>query len=163
MPTVIIKHFKRWQKLIHRALWALIIFNCSCQNISQPWQTETFNSSRRCKAIKRVYYSPEDLFCSLQMEILESKAQRQIFINIFSTGLTADNPQSSTIEIRITAAEDTRLYQAYLYKGGQRLLLPAESYDWIIDNLVSSTALKLEVGRYSAQLESANFFKALQK
>jgi hypothetical protein len=148
-----------WRKLSQGVLWPLFLFASSCHTPPAPWKVDIVKAMPGCASFRRLYYSSPDPFCNVQVEILDSRNCRRIFINIFSLAVAANEPCENTIPVNISSPEEEQVFQAYVYKGGQRLLLPSYSYAWIIENLQKGNTLNLQVGRYSTTLLPSNFPK----
>jgi hypothetical protein len=159
-PTVMTNFHDFFKLLSKGVFWPLLACICSCHTPQQPWKLEIIKATPKCDSIRRWYYSSPDPFCNLQLEILESRTSLRIFINVFSLGFTACDSDAS-IPVKFSSPNEEQIFSAYVYRGGQRLLLPSYCYSWIIENLQQGNPLNLNVGRYSIILFPNSFPKRI--
>lgn len=147
-----------------RVILALLILTFSSCHPPQPhWNLEKIRSSIKGTHFNRCYFSSCDPFSNLEFEIIGNRSKFRIFLNVFSLPILPDNPCEDTVSVKVSTENEQNFIQAYLYKGGQRLLIPSPYAEWIIENLQQKKDLTIEVGRYRALIISANFSQQYTK
>jgi hypothetical protein len=135
----------------------LLVVLLSCQRSGDLWKCDTFGAHPKCSLFHRLHYSPPDPYCNLEFEIIESKGAFRIFLNVYSLPLECAGVCENRVYVKISTSDECLTLESYLYQGGQRVLLPSYSYDWMMDNLLQGNAIFIEVGRYTMKLLPSNF------
>ncbi len=145
-----------------RALSALFLFLISCTTCHQ-WNLIETRADSPCFESARLYYAPEVMSCGLELELDCGTSGWRMYVNTFSLAIAPidkNNPQA-TVNIEI---EDIQYqFLADLFKGGQRLLLPDEARDLIIETLLQGMLVKITVGRNSEVFPPKNFAEHYEK
>lgn len=86
-----------------------------------------------------------------------------MYVNIFSLPVIPlpDNPFHVNVEVEVN--DNIFHFCSVLMQGGQRILLPDEARDLIIEALISYNLLTLSVGRYSTTIDTDNFVELYSK
>lgn len=105
-----------------------------------------------CNNFGRLFLIPIDPYCGLELEISKVESGLRMYINVFSLEIKPETPKQNTVPVEVTISEETRTYKAFIYQGGQRLLLPSEARDWIADALIDCGIVSISVSRYHADI-----------
>lgn len=82
-----------------------------------------------------------------------------MYVNTFSRPLYGPEGNESTRQIQVTTSEISQSFTAELLQGGQRLLLPDQARDVIIDALLNNESLEIVAGPYQGTILPTKFRK----
>lgn len=93
----------------------------------------------------------------VELELDAGSSGLRMYVNVFSIEVPAlpDSPTLAKVSLKI--CDEEYLYLAHILQGGQRLLLPDEARDTIIEALVDGFPITLSTGRYCSAIPAANF------
>jgi hypothetical protein len=106
--------------------------------------TSKFNSGR--------LILPPDSDCSnLELDITRSYSGTRFYVNLLSLQAPPlrEDPSRTRLEIRFEDDEEPWIVYPFLFRGGQRLLFPAEVSETLIDALFQGRAFTISIGRSS--------------
>lgn len=86
-----------------------------------------------------------------------------MYVNVFQYELpeNPDNPKTTTVDILI--GTNRYCFQADLFERNQRLLLPPDALQILVDLLLDNASFFISVGSYHAEITSVHFFDSYQK
>lgn len=105
----------------------------------------------------KLYLPPQNSYTGLELELTRCNNDVRMYINVFSIPFTWNPCAPTTIELMVDIDGDCYSYQADCLQGGQRLLVPSEAANRIIDALVACKSVRIQAGRYSSEILCANF------
>jgi hypothetical protein len=140
---------KMRQKFMQRALTALCTLSLLNGCSTPPCREWIFNDIiASCPSYNsgRLLLQPDNAYTYLEVEILRSKSGIRMYLNILlmEARPCEENPQKAKVEIIL--ADETLTVYAHILKGGQRLLLPGEVADLLIDTLLDDQCFTIQVG-----------------
>ena len=102
----------------------------------------------------------------LELELDFGISGLRMYVNVFSLEVPshAETPHIAQVVIHIN--EERFVFFAHILQGGQRLLLPEEASNTIIEALSAGFPVTISTGRYRSVILPANFqkqYKALIK
>jgi len=136
-----------------RALFCALFFflqGC-CHNCA--WDLDEIQSHCPEFSSARLHSIHKANFNGLELEIIHSSCYERLYLNIHGFPLACGDIQ--TVEA-ITRGQ-TLTIQAYLFEGGQRLLLEETGAQAIIQALYEGQTVTIRVGNYSKEFEPDNF------
>jgi hypothetical protein len=142
------------------AFFALLLFLFSCRVPCQRWQIEKVSASSRCFNSGRLYLTPQDDFSGLELEITRGESGVRMYINVFSIEIKPETLTQNTAFVEVKRNDEKQVFQAFLYQGGQRLLLPSQARDYIIDALYCNETIIITTDRYQSEITPNNFSEA---
>jgi|694.fasta_scaffold01000_17 hypothetical protein len=137
-----------------RAYIALFFFFVSCQTYPH-WELRKTSTDRPYYNSSRIYFSDENAR-GLELELDYGVLGLQMYVNVFSLEVPSlpDDPTLANVNVEIDGEQ--RVFIAHLFLGGQRLLLPDEARDLILETLLSGAPVTLSTGRYRSIIPPAN-------
>jgi len=143
------------------ALVALFFFLSGCSNECPSWRNENIQSSS-CPSysIKKVYFPTKNNLSGLELEIADSLTGLRMYLNSFSTILPAEEDDAHQTNVTYIVADQRYQAAAYRMEGGQRLLLPNDATEQILDALWDQQTVEFQVGRYKAVVDPDGFREA---
>lgn len=144
---------------IKRASIALFLLLSACKSpCKQQWTIEKVITNSPCFNSGKIYHSPEDTFCGLELEITRGECGLRMYINVFSLEIRTDSPMQNTASVEVVCLNQKHIFNAFLYQGGQRLLLPSQAKDLIIESLTQNETVCISVGgRYKSEINPEDF------
>lgn len=152
---------------IQRALLALclifLLFGCSTP-ACRGWeiqeiitQTSSFNGGR-------LILGPDSDYSHLELELVRNSSGIRFYINLLFLQAFPDkeDPSRTCISILFEDQEPWIVYP-YLLEGGQRLLLPGDVADILVQSLIDDCFFTIQIGRSQISVVSVNFVKAYKR
>lgn len=111
----------------------------------------------------RLLLQPDNVFSYLEVEIVRSQSGIRMYINILlmEARPCEDNPQKTKLEVIFP--DETLTIYADILKGGQRLLLPGEIADLLIQKLQDDECFTLQVGSKKIEVVPDRFQESYNK
>lgn len=99
----------------------------------------------------------------MELEIDRSSSGVRMYINlsVFQASPTADNPCIAKAELVV--CEEPLVFYPYLLEGGQRLLIPSDVTEKIIEHLCDECSLTLRLGRQEMTVIPDGFQQSYQR
>lgn len=148
---------------LQRALLALcLILLGACSSPScREWGIQI--NTTRCPQFNsgRLFLNPESDQSYIELEIVRSSSGLRMYINILFLRAMPypDDPTRTKVEIFFEEEEDPWLIYPYIFEGGQRLLIPKDVSDYLIQVLQQDRSFTLKIGRFETSVVSAAFSK----
>ncbi len=94
----------------------------------------------------RLLLQPNNDFSYLELEIVRSRSGVRMYLNILlmEARPSEENPQMT--KVLILLSDETLTVYANIFKGGQRILIPGEIADILIENLLDSQCSTIQLG-----------------
>lgn len=142
-----------------RALSCALSLVClsSCSSPVRHWEIEQTLTCNPCYNSGKVYFPPCDEIFGLELELARGPTDYRMYLNIFSRQFPSEDEEGNKTKVSVTIAEQPTDFLANRFQGGQRLLLPDEAVDQIINALIDNQTVTIAVGRYSSEIVSENF------
>lgn len=145
---------------IQRALLALCLCCLSaCSSTScHQWEIQEILTKTSCFNAGRLILAPDSDCSFLEFEITRNRSGIRCYLNLLFLQASPfpDDPNRTRIEI-LFEDQEPRLVYPYLLNGGQRLLLPGDSADVLIQALLDDLPFTIKIGRANLQVVSTNF------
>jgi hypothetical protein len=142
-----------------------ILFISSCsKSINNPWSLEKDNVNSPWVSA-RLSLASVDVFRDLSIELIQTAHNRKMHVSAYSKRFTpSDNsPLLVPLHLKINKQASTVLCQSI--DGGQKLTLPEETSNLIINHLLNGDQVSLFIDQYRAELDPITFkarFKDLE-
>lgn len=149
--------------LLKRALLgAFFIFN-SCSPCS-AWQYDCITSCDPCFQSARVYYEPQNVFREPGVEIAyNTDAGFTFYLNLYGCPLPQSLTKEGLAEVVAVINSEPSLILACVCLGNQRIMLPEEAAQRIIQSLLNHDEVCLKVGHYRVTLPFDSFDQKYNK
>lgn len=141
----------------------LLFFTMSCSENCRQWEYDEINTHCSCYDSSRVYLPLCNRFCELEVEIIVDACATRTYLNALLLDLPFEEDNPSKTSVTINVEEQKFEFLADRFEGGQKILLPSEAQNLIIENLLQNKDMTIVVGRYVTEVTAKNFGKIYQK
>lgn len=131
-----------------------LLLIASCTPSCRQWQLETACAACPNTPIAKLYLPPEASYCGLEIEFARCGSDVRMYINVFSVPFPCE---VSSVEIKVSIDDVSFTSDVEVLEGGQRLLVPIDTTNQIIEALANCQTVSIRAGRYSSTLLSCNF------
>lgn len=150
---------------IQRAISALCLVTlCSCaQQTCRQWILLENRTCDPSYTSGRMVLERDTHSCRMELEIDRSRSGLRMYINLalFQAAPLPDNPCVSKAEL--VFCNESLIFYPYLLEGGQRLLIPSDVTERIIELLSDDCSLILRLGRQEMTIIPDSFQLAYNK
>jgi hypothetical protein len=131
------------------ALLSLFYLSACSPTYQRKWElqenitlTSKFNSGR-------LILPPDTDSSNLELDITRSYSGTRFYVNLLSLQAPPlkEDPSRTRLEIKFEADEEPWIVYPFLFRGGQRLLFPAEVAEALIDALFQGRTFTITIGR----------------
>lgn len=105
----------------------------------------------------KISFPPANSYSGIEMDLTRLNHEVVAYLNVFSIDLAAPD---QLIDVRVVIENQESTYQARILKGGQRVLLPLEATEKMIEALSEDLQVYIQMGRYEQTIDPANFSNA---
>jgi len=140
-----------------KALFVFLLFLCSCSTTAQPWKYDSTTTSERCYDSSRLTLPVDELTLSPGLEFIKTASEERLYL--YTTGKAF--PKNS--KITLTIDDTTTAFSGDLFAGGQRLLIPKEIQNDIVQALLKKRDCTLTIGYQRVNVSSKGFDKQWQQ
>ncbi len=145
--------------LMQRALLALcLICLIGCSTSCRQWEIQEILTKNPCFSNGRLLLGPESDISHLELEITRNRSGIRFYVNLLFLQ-APPCPQDTTrtaLQIIFEDQEPWTIYP-YLFEGGQRLLLPGDVADSLIQALLEERSFTIQIGRNHLLVIPDNF------
>lgn len=136
---------------------ALALMGCSgiCLNRPAEWLVEANTHGRPTDRSSRLFLPATDPCHGIELEIVSTFDGQRMFVNLVSFHLK----EGVSYEIGVELEDHMRTYTANLFEGGQRLLLPCDAAQEIINCLLDGQYVCLHLGCRKREISSEGFLE----
>lgn len=146
------------------ALLGVLFLLNSCSKQAPEWTLISSHSNEPYFVSSRLYFEPENIFREPGFEITrDSLKGSRFYINIYGCPVRAVSETSNTIEVTLTIEGCSETFEAYVFQGNQRLLLPEEISDKIIQGLLNQLSISIKFDNYCGEVTQCGFVKKYNK
>ena len=145
-----------------RALCALFVILSGCTPKCPQWEIEKISTPCHCFSAGKVFYPVQDTFSGIEVELDRGPSDTRMYLNIYSIPLLGSCEEESKILIAVTINEIKEVIEADLLHGNQRILVPLDIMNQIIEALLGNQYVSIAVGQYCAEIPPQNFQTAYQ-
>ena len=117
---------------------------CAPKEVSH-WQLQSI-SAEQPEVCSRYLLSKEESLRSLEIEWHNTAVGAPLYLNVYGPPLTTAD---QTIDIKVTLDEKMAHYQGRVLEGNQRILVPIDLKEKLLDALQNKHPIVIRVGRYS--------------
>jgi hypothetical protein len=94
----------------------------------------------------------------LEIELVRTVEDLRMYINVFGLDIPPDPNDTASSKVYVSFKDHSYTFSAMRFTGGQRLLIPAETRDEIVDYLLCDQPVFIRVCRYEADIYPRRFF-----
>jgi hypothetical protein len=158
MSTLMIRFFKN---LFFFCLSFFLLFSCAGCGPSWGFQkgiSHCFNDNSG-----RIFLPPTGPTSGLSMEIVRGSYGVRMYVNVLQLEAPLDPSSPEVTPVVLSIYGNVVVVMADRFQGGQRLLLPEDITDELIDVLLSNQSFLVYVGCYEAEIVPTGFCEAYKK
>lgn len=139
-----------------RVVFILLLFLFSCRTSYPCWEIEPYQDFGSFYTAK-VFLSSQSDADGVEVEVVRSPSGLRVYLNLKFCPVCPDNLENQTISVSYQIDEEYFSSNAYIFEGGQRLLLSEEAQNRIITALLLGVTVHIDVASYSTDIVSLNF------
>jgi hypothetical protein len=132
-------------------LIASLLLVASCSSSKSSWQCASLPSS----PCKKLYLTPQNTFQNLEIVLHKEGEEERSVINVYGIPLKPES--DGRTKVALTLDGTSTYYSAHLLEGGQRVLLPSDANQKLLEALYQKKPFDLAVGRYSTSVHYEGF------
>lgn len=153
-------HFRYGASLF---LCFLTLIGCSSQT-SRQWDFSEIDARNPCFNGGRLILGPDSDISNLELEITRNSSGIYFYINLLLLRAPTwkEDPSRTTLTIQFDD-QDPWIIHPYLLEGGQRLLLPNDVADTLIQSILEGNSFVIQIGRSQISVISNDFATAYQR
>lgn len=146
-----------------QALCFLFLVGCS-HPICHEWILQEIVTKTPCFNGGRLILEADSDYSYLELELIRNRSGTYFYLNLlFLQALPcSEDPTRTRIEVTFENQEPLILYP-HLLEGGQRILLPSEIADNLIQALLEDCSFTIQIGRSQIHVASYNFQEVYSK
>lgn len=129
----------------------------SCSNASQSWSARVIQSTD-CAQLS---HPPENKFKNIEICFQKDGCDLKVYLNTYSIPFQKDCDGYSTIILTIN--DTSTSFKASVLAGNQRILLPTEARDLLLNALNEKKEGTITVGKYFAEIRHGAFEQEYRK
>lgn len=151
------------QKVLLSTFCLIVPTSCSTTYCRQ-WEIQEIITHTPCFNGGRLLLNPDSSSSPVELELVRNSSGIRFYINLlFLQALPwKEDPSRSCITIQFEGQEPWSVYP-YLLEGGQRLILPADVADILIQALVDEIFFTIQIGHKQTSVVPTNFIKAYKQ
>ena len=141
-------------------------FLTACSSTPRQWESSIVKGNLPHYRSSRLCLSPENNFTGLEVDIIRLSCETRVYINSFGLEFKADRQSPEgfpVVEGFMKIREEEKTFEAYLLKGGHRLLLPEETANKILEYLHQNQTIEIIIDHTSTVVVPDQFSKNYQK
>jgi hypothetical protein len=129
------------------ALCLIFLAGCSAPACRQ-WEIQEIETNIVCFKGGKLTLSSDSDYSHLELELIRNRSGIRFYLNILflKAPPCKEDPSRTRLEIRFDDQEPWIVYP-YLLEGGQRLLLPGDVADILVQNLLDGHSFTIQIGR----------------
>ncbi|MFZ0566054.1 MAG: hypothetical protein WAM28_07710 [Chlamydiales bacterium] len=104
-------------------------------------------------------FPPANKFTGIELQFLRGQFGLQGYLNIYSRCIPLSDPSSNAAVFAIQINNQRYRYQGFCMEGEQRLLLPRQATDQIIEALLACQTVAIYLEGFSAEISPYKFQK----
>jgi hypothetical protein len=104
-----------------------------------------------------MFLTPANQFSGLELEFVAAPCGLRLYINVFGLEIPPDDCDPSSSLVAISFRDHSYQFTAPRLLGGQRLLIPDDVRNEIVDYLQNGQPIFIQVGRYQADIYPDQF------
>lgn len=145
------------QKLLMGAcLTAALLTGCSR---SDSWKVSHIQSGSKQFSSSRLSYRSPDPVNGVDVQFLSLDESCHLYLHVHSHPIKPYMGDPKKALVQVKTEDKTTSYFAIRHQGGQRLLLPDEAKDYIVEKLKSGQFVTISTSGYSSTLTPESFDK----
>lgn len=148
-----------------RALSALSFFfllsSCST-NKEFSWTLESDGNPGEWNSA-RIALESQDMFKDLSVELIRSQSSQKVYVSAHSTRFTTITSSAALVPVHIKLDQETSTVLCQTFTGEQKLLIPEETSEKIVNCLLANKPVAIFIDQYRADLNPISFREKFQQ
>ncbi len=121
------------------------------------WTHDTIRSHH--KDYSKIVYNPRDPIHGIELELVSAEEHLKGYLNIHACPLPLHPDQSKSIVVKIEIDGQTTTYEAFRLEGGQRVLLPDDLLNTLVNSLSNDINVTVILPGYRSQILAEGFME----
>ena len=139
---------------------ALLLFGCIKE---QKWSLQHVKSKKHLFDSSRLCYRTADRVNGIDIAIIHIKKKSLVYLEVHAQRIPPYLGDEKKAHLKFLSKNKEYLFQAERHTGGQRVALPNEIQDRLIELLKSSFSLTIELDGYRETIDPSSFELLLRK
>lgn len=146
---------------LRRSLILLLALTSCTKKTEREWGLQTNVTACPRYNAGRIYLEPEKEYDYLEIEIIRSQTGIRFYINVLflQAQPCVEDATKTKIEVIFEDEEEPWIVYGRILKGGQRILLPSDVTDYLIQSLLTGHSFDIHLGQYRIRAISNAFEK----
>jgi len=144
-------------------LISIFVSSCSSVGQRQGWVLEKAITPYAIYDASRIFLPVDDQFRGLEVVYVRGSQGVCMFINACSIPFPTDDTCPDKTDVVVEIADSFYVVRADRLKGGQRLLMPCDITENIVEALLVGCPVYITIGRYCGELIPDNFEKVYRE
>ncbi len=136
---------------------AFILVAASCQPESNSWEVKETKSRHRSHQAVRLAKKPDNPFRGMEIEFVKTSSGRRAYLNVYSLAFPSTGADGKQTEVLIRSGEIEHRFLASRLEGGQRVLLPEDATNLLIEQLTNQQTVVIISGRFDVKVSPGEF------
>lgn len=144
---------------LQRVVCALCLVSlCGCSTSCRQWEIQQILTKTPCFNGGRLLLAPDSEYSRIELEIIRNRSGIRFYINLLflEAPPCPEDKTRTSLNVLFQDQEPWIIYP-YLFTGGQRLLLPGDAADVLIQALLDEESFDVEIGRSRIKVIPDNF------
>lgn len=153
--------------LKHRRVFIplLFLFFSSCSTSCREWVYEEYTATSPCYKSRQISLTGSSTYCPLRIVIVQTLSGMRMYIDMLQLLAPPDPSDPTQALIFVTTDDKTYPISAYRFEGCQRLMIPSDAADELIDLLLNGQSFTIQIGSHKSDVIPTGFepaFSALK-
>ena len=154
-------HFER--RRVVAILLLFFITSCFSKSHDPAWVLQKNVTEKHAYNSGKLSYPAQSQFNGIEIELMKSSRDLRLYLNVFTRSIpsASNDPSKALVSLNI-AGKQTDFF-ADRFEGGQRLLLPQNALDTILEALQQDSTIEITLTGYRATISPDRFTKLYSK
>lgn len=135
---------------IHSLL--ILLLMTSCSNKKALWEISETKTRHTSHQAFRISQKPNNIFRGIEVEFVRTSSGLRTYLNVHTLAFTENRFNHKKTEIVFISGGDEKSFLADRLEGGQRLLLPMEAQEFLLEKLSKNQSVKVISGRFDVDI-----------
>lgn len=131
----------------------------SCQSSPPSWKVSETKSRHPSYQACSISQKPDNPYRGMELEFVRTSSRTHAYLNVFSLTFPSDRLDENKTKVVIKIEDEEQIFLAHRLEGGQRLLLPEDARDLLVQALLENKPVAMIAGRFDVKISPGNFSK----
>jgi hypothetical protein len=135
-------------------LFPLLCFACTK---TSHWSHDCIHSQNKEHHSSRLCYFSKDPIHGIDLELLNTKEHLKVYLNVHSAPIPPCQGNAKSVLVKLKIDDEQFSFIAHRLEGGQRILLPKENAEQLIEALKNHREVTLVLNDYRTVIKTEDF------